>query len=163
MVLLKNKRAIGILSWLMAMIWMFLIISFSSDPAQVSREKSTAVLEKVEPVIVRMEESLKMQIVDESRLHFYVRKNAHMFNYFVLAALMTLLLRVSGVRGFRLYFLAYLIATMFSGIDEYYQTFIPGRSGELRDVMVDNVGVLVGLLAAWMIEKWREKCTFRLE
>lgn len=151
MILLKSKKAVSIISWLMVIGWMLLIVSFSSDPADISDRKSQAVLERVEPAVEKMEESLKIQIADNGRLHFYVRKNAHMFNYFVLAVLMATCLRMSGVRGYRSYLIAYIVVTLFSAVDEYYQTFIPGRSGEVRDVLVDNVGVVMGLVAARML------------
>ncbi|AHM57195.1 hypothetical protein EAL2_c19140 [Peptoclostridium acidaminophilum DSM 3953] len=148
---MKSKKAVSIISWLMVIGWMLLIVSFSSDPADISDRKSQAVLERVEPAVEKMEESLKIQIADNGRLHFYVRKNAHMFNYFVLAVLMATCLRMSGVRGYRSYLIAYIVVTLFSAVDEYYQTFIPGRSGEVRDVLVDNVGVVMGLVAGRML------------
>jgi len=137
--------------WIAVILWMFLILSFSSDSADVSARKSGAVLDKVEPAIERVEENLKTQIIADGRLHFYVRKNAHMFNYFVLTTLIMLALRASGAKGARLYMAAWLLATAFSMTDEYYQTFIPGRSGEVRDVLVDNVGVVIGLMAGGLM------------
>ena len=151
MILLKNKKLI--LSWTAVLFWMFLILSFSSDTADVSDRKSGAILEKVEPVIETVEESIHVELLDKSKLHFYVRKNAHMFNYFMLAVLIILALKASGVNGHRRYLLAYIVATLFSMLDEYYQTHIPGRSGEVRDVFVDNVGVLVGLIAVVFLLK----------
>ena len=47
---------------------------------------------------------------------------------------------------------------MLAGLDEYHQTFIPGRSGELRDVCVDLAGaavaVALGALLLWTA-RWR--------
>lgn len=146
-----SKKKDVVAAWIAVIFWMFLIISFSSDSADVSDRKSSAVLDKVKPAIERVEETLKTQIVDDSKIHFYVRKNAHMFNYFVLTALIMLALRASGVKGAKLYMAAWLLATSFSMTDEYYQTFIPGRSGEVRDVLVDNVGVMIGLVAGGLL------------
>ena len=151
MILLKNKKLI--LYWGAVILWMLLILSFSSDNAGVSDRKSSAILKKVKPVIETVEESIHVELLDKSKLHFYVRKNAHMFNYCVLAVLTALALEASGINGNRRYLLAYTMATVFSMLDEYYQTQIPGRSGELRDVLVDNVGVLVGLIFIWIIKK----------
>ncbi|WP_159434335.1 VanZ family protein [Peptoclostridium litorale] len=148
---MKSKKMI--LYWGAVLLWMLLILSFSSDTAVVSDRKSSMVLEKVEPVIETVEKSIHVELIENSKLHFYVRKNAHMFNYCVLAVLISLALKASGVNGHRRYFLAYIMATLFSMLDEYYQTHIPGRSGEVRDVFVDNVGVLVGLMVIWIIKK----------
>ena len=49
-------------------------------------------------------------------------------------------------KGLRPYYITWVMATVFSIIDEIYQVFIPGRSGEVRDVFLDNAGIVLGLL-----------------
>ena len=43
---------------------------------------------------------------------------------------------------------AWLIGTAYALTDEFHQSFVPGRSCELRDVVIDSCGVLTGVLAA---------------
>ena len=44
-------------------------------------------------------------------------------------------------------FIAYLFAALpYAAITEYAQTFIPGRSGRVQDVLIDMVGFLLGTL-----------------
>ena len=42
--------------------------------------------------------------------------------------------------------ISFLIGSLYSVSDEYHQTFIEGRSGELRDVVIDSSGVLLAVL-----------------
>ena len=47
---------------------------------------------------------------------------------------------------------AWLIGTAYAVTDEFHQSFVPGRSCELRDVVIDSCGVLTGVLAALLAE-----------
>lgn len=139
---------VSILLFLAVISWMGVILSFSSDSGEISDRKSSAVLETVKPAIERVEKSIKIELIDKNKIHFYVRKNAHMFNYFVLATLVFWALKSVRIKGGRLYAAAYAIATLFSMLDEYYQTHIPGRSGKFADVLVDNAGIVIALILA---------------
>ena len=39
-----------------------------------------------------------------------------------------------------------VFGTLYAISDEIHQTFIPGRSGEIRDVIIDSLGIFTGLL-----------------
>ena len=41
---------------------------------------------------------------------------------------------------------AFLVGAVYAASDEVHQIFIPGRSGEGKDVLLDCVGVLLGIL-----------------
>jgi VanZ family protein len=42
---------------------------------------------------------------------------------------------------------AYLIAVFYSLLDEWHQSFVPGRSSQLSDVLVDTIGIVT----AWIM------------
>ena len=42
--------------------------------------------------------------------------------------------------------LAVLISACYAATDEFHQLFVPGRSGEVRDVLVDTAGAVIGIL-----------------
>jgi len=45
--------------------------------------------------------------------------------------------------------------------DEIHQIFVPGRAFEIRDLVLDSVGILIGLFLYWLVRRWikrREKC-----
>jgi VanZ family protein len=144
----KNRYIITVLLWLLAIFCAVTIISFSSDPAHISKEKSGLILEKVEPYIERIIEKYHINFINLDELHFYIRKAAHVFIYFLLSVLLCLGWKTVRIKGLKPYYIAWFMATVFSIIDETYQLFIPGRSGEVRDVFLDNVGIILGLVFA---------------
>ena len=53
----------------------------------------------------------------------------------------------------RLCLTAWLIAAAYAVTDEIHQLFVPGRSCEFRDICIDAVGVLAGVLLMRAIER----------
>ena len=68
-----------------------------------------------------------------------LRKLAHAAEYALLAALL--------LRALARTWLAFLIALAYAASDELHQHFVRGRAGTPRDVAVDAVGALIGLVA----------------
>ncbi len=66
-----------------------------------------------------------------------VKKGAHIAAYAVLA----LLARRAGLSLVP----AAVLAALYAVSDEFHQTFIPGRNGTVADVLIDLVGVALGL------------------
>src|SRR3989344_154490 len=88
---------------------------------------------------------------------FLLRKLTHIFEYFVLTWFL-----YSAFSGHYLevnknppphrqaLFFVLLLAVFYALSDEFHQTFVPGRSGNLRDVAIDFVGILAAtLLLYW--------------
>ena len=46
---------------------------------------------------------------------------------------------------------AWVVGTLYAASDEIHQLFVPGRSGQLRDVLLDSDGVAAGILLAWAV------------
>jgi VanZ like family. len=77
-------------------------------------------------------------------LDHIVRKGAHITEFAMLAAALAWPLRKSGLKGYRLAVASIGLAAIYAMTDEFHQTFVPGRSGELKDVGIDTVGALIG-------------------
>lgn len=77
-----------------------------------------------------------------------LRKVVHATVYFVLALLMLTIGRV--IFGSKKYLLTCTIAILlcfaFAMTDEYHQTFVDGRTGQMLDVIIDTAGACVGVL-----------------
>ena len=54
-------------------------------------------------------------------------------------------LRSSNVLGYRSMSLAFFICVLYAISDEVHHYFIPGMSGEVRDVNIDTAGASVGI------------------
>ncbi|MBR2289896.1 MAG: VanZ family protein [Clostridia bacterium] len=69
-----------------------------------------------------------------------IRKCAHATIYFVLALLVLLALETNADNFVRNAIVAVIICFLYAMTDEYHQTFVPGRSGELKDCLIDSMG-----------------------
>lgn len=107
---------------------------------------------------------------DVDTVSFVVRKCAHGAEFLVLGILLFLtvkewLLKRAGRTGSapdRLsavgFFIAWGIGTAYAVSDEIHQLFVPGRSCELRDVLIDTAGVLIGAgVCRWVSGKRRQR------
>ncbi len=137
------------LSFLPAILMMYIIFSFSSQTGNVSSQLSYQV--SYEIVTTGAQLTGQELSSDEiyyyiERIHFYVRKAAHMTEYFLLAIAISLPLYVYGLRGFPLLLLAGIICVGFACTDEYHQTMVEGRGPSVRDVCIDSCGAFIGII-----------------
>ncbi len=42
------------------------------------------------------------------------------------------------------YIMIFIGCVLYACFDEFYQTFIPGRTGLLQDVLIDSIGIALG-------------------
>lgn len=132
--------------------WCFVIWCFSAQPDVVSGGLSTKLIYWLLEALSRVfrEQSDEGQKAIVMFLSFFVRKAAHMFLYFVLTGLLLLAL-YRLPRSFSLKAgLALGLCGVLAAFDEIHQRFVPGRSGELRDVAVDLAGGAIFLLLCWL-------------
>ncbi|MBZ5200625.1 VanZ family protein [Planomicrobium chinense] len=138
------------MSWTAVLLWMGLIFSLSHQPASESGEMSSGI---TEIVMETVEQVLPVAEADFDQFEHIVRKNAHFFIYLILGVLVIHALRESGVQSFRRICLAVGICVLYAMSDEFHQLFIAGRSGEVRDVMIDSSGAFVGIIFYWLTGK----------
>lgn len=157
------KHILKLLLWLPALLWYRVIWGFSAQTAAVSGDLSDRLLWRlmalVSPAFAGADAVTQNAAVE--LLSFFERKAAHMFLYFVLILLLWLAL-LPLIRSKRhQVLLAAVLCAVLAGLDEYHQTFIPGRSGELRDVCVDLAGATVAVLLVAVLlwtARWRKDC-----
>ena len=139
-----------IISWVAVFIWMAIIFISSHLPATASSELSSGITEFI---LETTEKLLPKSAIDIRDLHFIVRKNAHFFGYMVLGLLTANALRKSGGLSYNRAFLALGFCVVYAASDEFHQLFIPGRSGEARDVLIDSAGATVGIAIVLRISR----------
>jgi VanZ family protein len=85
-------------------------------------------------------------------VHFLIRKLAHLTEYAVLALLVFRALKRSfrsppaGKFSWQTAGLALLMTAAYAATDEWHQTFVPGRTPAVGDVLIDSSGGLISLL-----------------
>ncbi len=128
--------------------WMAVIFTLSHQPAAVSSGQSGVIVGHLQQA---------MPGVSTAILTFLVRKSAHIIAYFILGILMYRALRIT-IRRWQtrtVASFALLSCSLYAVTDEIHQLFVPGRSGELRDVMIDSIAALVGVgLCVWLMRRW---------
>lgn len=78
----------------------------------------------------------------------FVRKLAHFLEYFVLGLLLSVDIRLITQNWWARIFAPLFCGLLIPVFDESIQLLTPGRSGEVRDVLLDFSGVVTGLI--WM-------------
>lgn len=128
----------NILWWLPVILWMIFILSLSSDTGIESKDKSDAVLNFLN---INHEAYIKYII------SFIIRKSAHVFNYSILSILTFFAIKKTLIVSYlkKIIVYAYLICFVFAIIDEIFQTYIPGRGGQFQDVLIDSLGIIIGI------------------
>ena len=137
------------LSFLPAILMMYVIYSFSAQTGEVSGQLSYKISYKIVETknqLLNENKSSAELAVSADTIHFYVRKAGHMTEYFLLAVAISFPLYVYGVRGIWLVILAGIICVGFAGLDEYHQSFVADRGPSLRDVGIDSIGALIRIL-----------------
>lgn len=128
--------------WLLVLAWMALIFFLSSQQAADSNQLSTGFTKIIVDLISGMFPGLSPQL---EWLNHIVRKNAHFIAYFILGLLQINALYANGLGGRKAFITALSICFLYAVSDEFHQTFVPGRSGELRDVIIDSMGSLTAI------------------
>lgn len=128
---------------------MYAIYSFSSqtgsESGNLSYQVSVKVVEIGNEILDKNLEDWEIEEV-AGNIEYYVRKAAHMTEYFLLAVAVSFPLYVYGLRGFPLMLFAGMICVGFACGDEYHQSFVDGRGPSVKDVCIDSVGVFFGIL-----------------
>lgn len=139
-----------IISWLLVILWMGLIFYLSHQPAVESANLSSGIMERILVLIDRVIVGLK---IDPNYFHFTIRKSAHFFAYFILGILVINALKSSGLTGLRHFLIGLVICILFAISDEVHQLFIPGRAGQVMDVVIDTTGAIAGICGYLGLEK----------
>ena len=94
-------------------------------------------------------ESLSLSGTLSGYLHipdFFIRKAAHITEYMLLTLSLALPLRVSiGLNKKNTALFMAVIAVLYASSDEIHQYFVSGRSGHVRDVLIDSIGIFLGV------------------
>ena len=141
---MKDKH---ILRFLPMIVWMVIIFYLSAQPAEQSSELSTGIMH----VLLKFMENIV--VIDEGFFHHIIRKGAHLSAYLLLGILTMFAFEHRINRNIVQMAVSLLIGVLYAASDEVHQLFVPGRSGEIRDVGIDAMGVLLGLLIYVLLQK----------
>ena len=118
-----------IMRWILVIVWMGVIFAFSHQAN--SSEKTAVVF---------------------GGFNIFARKMGHISEFGALYLLLRQALR-KHIDIKKATYLAVLLAILFAASDEWHQSFVPGRSACVEDVMLDSSAVLVAFFCTGWIDK----------
>lgn len=142
-----------IIAWLPVLAWMILIFLLSGQVAEDSSRLSSELTEVIVDAIAKVAPNANW---DLEGFHTFVRKNAHFFAYLILGVLVRFALGRSGVRGRKGIAVAFAVCVLYAISDEIHQLGVPGRSGQVSDVLIDSGGAALGL-ALYLCVGWLKR------
>ena len=88
-------------------------------------------------------------------MHHYIRKTGHFVEYFVFSLLVLRAIR-GGRKDTRLTWVlaAILIVAGYAALDEFHQSFVPGRTPLVTDVLLDTSGGTAAQIVAGLVLLW---------
>ena len=126
-----RKRRLSLIPPILIMAVIFALSSFGADGSNAQSGFIVNIITSVLPATSNLD-----------ILTTLVRKSAHFIEY--------LLLGFFTARAFSKYgknpSLAIPVGITYSITDEVHQIFVPGRSCELTDILIDSVGIMLGTL-----------------
>ena len=153
----KKKLIVCIVFSLFVILWILGIYKLSSMNTNSSNGKSSSFIS------VFIEDTLEVtnkygitdSHPDENKLNKAtnllnrpLRKVAHASVFFVLSFL--IILFINYMFDVKRYWLSSIITMLFiiilAGLDEYHQSFVDGRTSDIKDVLIDCAGGLVGII-----------------
>lgn len=143
--LTEEHRYTG-LRWLPAIIFAAAIFMFSSTPG---KELSNSV-NSLSAAVQTISPPSPQAPVFSPKIEWL--KVGHGIGYFCLG--FTVLYALSRARRSPL--TALIICSLYAITDEFHQAFIPGRSAAGRDILLDSLASLAGILMLFGIVTWRD-------
>ena len=142
----ENKHILK--TWIAAGLWIGIIITESTNWA--SSDHTSRILYPIFHFL------LNMDLVRFSEVHPYLRKGGHFVGYFTLSVLLfgawRATLPAASRWTLRWAGIAFFMSAFIAGMDEWHQTFLPSRTGNFHDVLLDSFAALVAqlVIVAWI-------------
>ena len=139
-----------------------MIFNFSNQDSEKSGSTSQKVTEAITKdikSIQKLNKNEKAKVID--KIEDVIRKIAHFSLYALVGLLLMALFSTYNINEKNKIISTIIIGAIYAISDEFHQSFISGRSGQVSDVFLDTLGVTVGGLFILLIIKTVKK--FRKE
>ena len=144
---MKTKK---IITFILIVLWMILIFYFSNQVSDESSKLSGGLTHKILEAIHMLDgKTLEEQLTIET----LIRKLAHFFLYALGGILILVHINLYKITDNNKVIISWILGTTYAITDEIHQLFVPGRSGEIRDVFIDSLGIIIGIIIIRLIFK----------
>jgi VanZ family protein len=97
-----------------------------------------------------------METLEE--IHHFIRKGGHVFEYFIFTMLLFYAIR-AGRAGWRAswVWITLICVASYAGLDEFHQSFVPGRGASVWDALLDTSAGALAMLIVWLWWRGRKR------
>ncbi|MCE5286409.1 MAG: VanZ family protein [Pelosinus sp.] len=152
---LNRIKIVKIALWGVVFLWLVLIFALSAQPA----ERSDLLSKRITGIIAGAISWIASLDIDAKTINGLisvwnnvVRKFAHGWVYFILGILVIKAITYTRLTGFKAYVLTLVFCSIYAASDEFHQLFVPGRSGQISDVLIDLLGAVFGMVVYWFFK-----------
>lgn len=140
---MRNK-VYKIISIVLVVLWCILVFYLSAEVADDSSETSGSVIKYILKIIFGNIDQITLESITNN-VQGIVRKIAHFVLYTLGGILIYNMVQYFLFSKKQIVILSWLLGICYAFTDEVHQLFVVGRSGELRDVCIDSLGVIFGI------------------
>lgn len=124
----------------------FIVFLFSNQNGSLSNDYSDAIARLLG--IERMD-GYKRLSIQPWIMGYSLRDCGHMALYALIG--LSTFIALPSKQYFKKALLSCVLCLVVSCVDEYHQIFVPGRSGQLKDILLDAMGYVSVILCCWFI------------
>ena len=133
------------------MCFIFIMSSFGHNS---SDAQSNLFVDFIAQNFPHVRHGLENNLISLSTLIFLVRKTAHFTEYAILGSLFFINLRNTPKDLIELpLVISILFSFLYACTDELHQIFVPGRSAQFRDILIDTLGASFGATITYLTIK----------
>jgi len=143
---LKVERLKYNIRWLLVVGWMCVIFYFSSQEGAVSHQRSFTIAFYIERIIEYVFARDIITDFNRKSFEFFVRKLAHVSEYFVLNMLFYKSFYAKERNYKKSAIKSFIFSFLYAVSDEIHQMFVAGRGPSPVDVGVDSIGMFLYLI-----------------
>jgi VanZ family protein len=149
---LTNDRHQALKAWIALVLWLIVIAIESTT--YLSSQHTSRVLYPLLHFLFGIDEA------GFEPYHVFIRKSGHVFGYGLLSILLfrawreTLTSPTRAEWMFRWANVAVLGTCLVASLDEWHQSFLPTRTGTVRDVILDTCAGIAAQLALFLYYRW---------
>lgn len=142
-----KKNILRTILMLLLLSTFFIIFGFSSQNGEKSGNISKKITEEIITRIPQIQEKEQNEREAISlRIEKVIRKIAHFSIYTAVGLLLMALLSTFEMKEKNRIIMSLIIGIIYASSDEIHQSFVPERSPMITDVMIDTMGVMLGIL-----------------
>lgn len=142
-----KKNILRIILILLLLGTFYIIFGFSSQDGEKSGSLSRRITEKIATLIPQIQKENEIEKENiMNTMESIIRKMAHFSIYTVVGLLLMALVSTYNIKEKNRLIISLTTGIIYATSDEIHQSFVPGRSPMITDIVIDTMGVILGIL-----------------